>query len=265
METGRLQTPRLSMLLRLAHALDVSDLAVLTGNGAAVPVEAFVGTAHSALDSVRTALTDYRVDDPTTPGGDVRHLALRLEHAWTVRHSSTHHRTAVGALLPALIRDAQRTVRSTAGEERRAARRVLAGVYQLTDFYVAYQPAPELVWLVADRALTEAQEADDPYLMAGGAWALTQALRDSGRWDEAVSVSEQAARRLEPWLQAHPTTGAVCGAHCCSTPGTSTRGAAGMGRRGPSGSAPTRPHGRSARTTDTCSRRSGRRSCTRTR
>ncbi|HVE95885.1 MAG TPA: hypothetical protein VNA67_02710 [Pseudonocardiaceae bacterium] len=54
-------------------------------------------------------------------------------------------------------------MRTTKGIERRAARRVLAGVYRLADFSVAYQPAPELVWLVADRAIAEAQEADDPY------------------------------------------------------------------------------------------------------
>lgn len=203
-ETGRLQTPRLSMLLRLAQALEITDLALLTGNGMAVPVEVFAGTAHAALDSVRGALTDYRFDTPAGRTSSTRHLTLRLDQAWVLRHSSPHHRTAIGALLPALIRDAQQTVRNTTGDERRAARRVLAGVYQLTDFYVAYQPAPELVWLVADRALTEAQEADDPYLVAGGAWALTQALRDAGRWDEAVAVSENAARQLERRLPDAP-------------------------------------------------------------
>lgn len=77
---------------------------------------------------------------------------------------------------------------------------VLAGVYLLTDFYVSYQPAPELVWLVADRALAEAQEADDPYAIAGGAWALTAALREAGRWEEAITVALDGARQLEPWL-----------------------------------------------------------------
>jgi Helix-turn-helix domain len=36
-ETGRLQVPRLPMLLKIARALDVRDLAELTGNGHAVP------------------------------------------------------------------------------------------------------------------------------------------------------------------------------------------------------------------------------------
>jgi hypothetical protein len=53
---------------------------------------------------------------------------------------------------------------------------------------------------VADRALSEAQEADDLYGIAGGAWALTGALRDTGRWEEAITVALDAARQLEPWL-----------------------------------------------------------------
>lgn len=51
-----------------------------------------------------------------------------------------------------------------------------------------------------DRAIAEAQEADDPYAIAGGAWALNHALRDTGRWDEAVTVALEGARQLEPWL-----------------------------------------------------------------
>jgi hypothetical protein len=81
---------------------------------------------------------------------------------------------------------------------------VLAGVYRLADFYVAYQPAPELVWMVADRALPEGQEADDPYAVAGGAWAMVQALRDAGRWDEAVDLACDAIRQLTPHLDGAP-------------------------------------------------------------
>ncbi|HKR49600.1 MAG TPA: helix-turn-helix domain-containing protein [Pseudonocardiaceae bacterium] len=98
-ETGRLQVPRLPMLLRIAQVLNVRDLAELTGDGHAVPVQAFAGEAHSALTAV-----------------------------------------------------------------------------------------------------AEAQEADDPYAIAGGAWALTGALRDSGCWEEAITVALDGARHLEPSL-----------------------------------------------------------------
>ncbi|MEY8039950.1 helix-turn-helix domain-containing protein [Saccharopolyspora cebuensis] len=203
-EVGRLQTPKLQMLTKLADVLDIRDLAELTGNDEAVSVSRFApGAAHQALSDVRTALTEYRFASDPRPV-DLAHLAERLASAWKVRHSSPDHRTKLGALLPGLIRDAQRAVRARWGFDRREARRILAGVYQLADFYVAFQPAPELVWLVADRAVTEGQEADDPYSMAAGAWALVQALRESGRWEEAVSVAHDGAAQLEPYLESAP-------------------------------------------------------------
>lgn len=202
-ENGRLQPPRLPMLLRIARALDLKDLAELTGNGYAVPVSVFAGEQHSALSDVQAALTDYRLAPPTSPAS-VRHLEERLRQAWVVRHSSPDHRTQLGALLPDLIKDAQGAAR-TGGDGRRQARRVLAGVYQLADFYVAYQPAAELVWMVADRALSEGYAADDLYVIACGAWAMTQALRDSGRWEEAIALARTAAEQLTPYLDRDAT------------------------------------------------------------
>lgn len=203
-ETGRLQTPKLQVLNKIAHALDVRDLAELTGNGQAVPVSRFLtAAAHEALPEVQAALTEYRLASDSRPV-DLAHLREQLAAAWKVRHGSPDHRTQLGALLPGLIRDAQRAVRARHGEERRDARRVLAGVFQLADFYVAFQPAPELVWLVADRAVTEGQEADDPYEMAAGAWALVQALREAGRWEEAISVANGGVAQVEPYLESAP-------------------------------------------------------------
>jgi transcriptional regulator with XRE-family HTH domain len=198
-ENGRLNTPRLQMLIEIAGALGLDDVATLTGNGGSVPVSVYAGVRHSALSEVQAALTDYRITRPAVPP-NLAHLELRLRDAWRVRHSSPDHRTQLGILLPGLIRDAQIAARTLRDEQRRDARRLLSGVYQLTDFYVAYQPAPELVWMVADRALTEGQEADDPYVAAGGAWAMVQPLRDAGRWDEAVALADDAARQLTPYL-----------------------------------------------------------------
>lgn len=198
-ESGRLQPPRLPMLLKIAHALNIKDLAELTENDFAVPVEVFAGERHSALTAVQSALTDFRLEAPDRTAS-IDHLAARLRQAWQIRHASPDHRTQLGALLPSLIRDAQSAARTT-GENRRPARKVLAGVYQLADFYVAYQPAPELVWMVADRALNESYEADDPYVIACSAWGMVQALRDSGRWEEAIALCRAATAPLAPYLE----------------------------------------------------------------
>jgi hypothetical protein len=168
-----------------------------------VPVSVFAGEQHSALVAVQAAIMAYQV----TPSGrlpNLHHLALRLDQAWQVRHTSPDHRTQLGSLLPGLIGDAQRAARMVGADDRRQSRRLLSGVYQLTDFYVAYQPAPELVWMVADRALTEAREADDPYAVAGGTWAMVGALRDAGRWDEAVALGSDAVKQLTPHLDRAP-------------------------------------------------------------
>ncbi|MFB7715807.1 helix-turn-helix domain-containing protein [Nocardia sp. NPDC056100] len=198
LENGRIQrTPSLDLLLRIARVLDLDDLAALTGDEHAVPVSVFAGERHSALSDVQAALTDYRIA-PSNRSVSNDHLAERLRKAWRIRHSSPDHRSQLGALLPGLIRDAQTAAR-TAGN-RRAARRTLAGVYQLADFYVAYQPAPELVWMVADRAVNEGYEADDPYVIACSAWAMVQALRDSGRWEEAIALARNAIDQISSYL-----------------------------------------------------------------
>lgn len=203
-ENGRLQTPKLPVLLRIAQALEIRDLAELTGDGHAVPVAVFAGARHAALTEVQSALTDFRAG-PAERRTPTRHLAERLRQAWNIRHASPDHRTQLGALLPGLIRDAQTAAR-TPGAERRDARRILAGVYQLADFYVAYQPAPELVWMVADRGLNEGYEADDPYVIACSAWSMVQALRDCGRWEEAIGLARDSIDRLTPYLDRDSTS-----------------------------------------------------------
>jgi transcriptional regulator with XRE-family HTH domain len=94
-ESGRLQPPRLNMLLRIAQALDVDDLATLTGDGHAVPVTIFAGERHTALSAVQAALTEYRVT-PSAQPPSVAHIATRLDQAWRIRHSSPDHRTRLG-------------------------------------------------------------------------------------------------------------------------------------------------------------------------
>ncbi|WP_317744010.1 helix-turn-helix domain-containing protein [Nocardia seriolae] len=197
LENGKIQrAPSLELLLRIARVLDLDDLATLTGDDHAVPVTVFAGERHAALSDVQSALTDYRL--PQDRPVSLDHLAERLRKAWRVRHSSPDHRSQLGALLPGLIRDAQAAARTA--DDRRAARKTLAGVYQLADFYVAYQPAPELVWMVADRAVNEGYEADDPYVIACSTWAMVQALRDSGRWEEAIALARNAIDQITPYL-----------------------------------------------------------------
>ncbi|SBT91444.1 Helix-turn-helix domain-containing protein [Streptomyces sp. DI166] len=200
-ETGRLKTPKLDVILRIAELLRVRDLADLTGDQSA-HVDLFAGPGHPRLAAVKTAvdafpLTTQREAPPAT------HLHARLAQAWKARHSAPNHREVIGTLLPDLIRDAQLAVRQAdTGTDRRAAQAVLAEVYSLCQFFVAYQPDPALLWRVAERGLIAAQESEDPHAIGVAAWLAAQAHRDAGpaHFDAADAVNRETLAYLEPQL-----------------------------------------------------------------
>lgn len=195
-ETERLLPPRLPMLLRIAEVLHIRNLADLTGDQS-MPIRMFTGPGHAALPQVRAAINDYALTVDGPPPNPA-HLRGRLARSWAARHSSPDHRTVLGGILPDLLRDAQHLVRTTQGRERREASAILAEAFSLSQFYLAYQPAPDLLWRVAERAMLAAQESEDPTAIAGAAWLLAQAHRDSGDWDAADHVNLEALRMLEP-------------------------------------------------------------------
>ncbi|MFJ6386465.1 helix-turn-helix domain-containing protein [Streptomyces sp. NPDC091972] len=200
-ETGRRGVPRLEMILRLAEILRVRDLSDLTGDQS-VHVDLFVGPGHPRLAEVKAAidafpLTTQRQAPP------IAHLRARLARAWQARHSAPNHREVIGELLPDLIRDAQAGVRQAdSGAERRAAHAILAEVYSLSQFFVAYQPDPALLWRVADRGLIAAQESEDPHAIGVAAWLAAQAHRDAGpaHYDAADAVNMETLAYLQPLL-----------------------------------------------------------------
>lgn len=198
-ETGRLQqNPRLPILLQLAEALRIRDLSELTGDRS-MPVRMFTGPGHPALDAVRRAVNAT----PLQPAGTVQplnHLRGRLNAAWRARHASADHRSVLGGILPDLIRDGQLAVTMYRGEDRRRANALLAEIYGLTQMFLAYQPAPDLLWRVADRALTAAQESDDPLALTCAVWFLGQAHRDVGDFEAARTITERGMAAIQPHM-----------------------------------------------------------------
>jgi transcriptional regulator with XRE-family HTH domain len=211
-ETGRLKTPKLNVILALAEALRVRDLADLTGDQS-LHVDLFVGPGHPRLAAVKAVVDAFPVAT-VQEASPIAHIRARLARAWSARHSAPNHREVVGALLPELIRDAQIAVRhADTGPERRATQAVLSDVYSLTQFFVAYQPDAALLWRVAERGLVAAQESEDPHAIGVAAWLTTQAHRDAGHFDAADAVNLETLRYLEPLLQdAPPDVLAVTGA-----------------------------------------------------
>lgn len=204
-ETGRLKTPKLEVVLRLAEILRVRDLSDLTGDQS-VHVDLFTGPGHARLPEVKAAVDAFPLG-ARREAPPAAHLRARLARAWAARHSAPNHRDVVGALLPDLIRDAQAAVRQAeTGADRRAAHSVLAEVYSLAQFFVAYQPDAALLWRVAERGLIAAQESEDPHAIGVAAWLAAQAHRDAGpaHYDAADEVNLQTLAFLEPLLPDAP-------------------------------------------------------------
>ncbi|MEU3449471.1 helix-turn-helix transcriptional regulator [Streptomyces thermolilacinus] len=199
-EKGQIQAPGVEVVLRIAEALRVRDLAELTG--LPTHVDLFAGPGHPRLAAVREAvdalpLANRRQAPP------VEHVRARLARAWAARHSAPNHREVVGALLPELIRDAQLAVRQAERPSGwRTAQATLSEVYSLCQFFVAYQPDAALLWRVADRSMTAAQQSEDPHALGVSAWLLSQAHRDSGptHLDSADSITHETLAYLEPFL-----------------------------------------------------------------
>ncbi|MDT0468899.1 helix-turn-helix domain-containing protein [Streptomyces gibsoniae] len=200
-ETGRLGTPKLDMILRIAEVLRVRDLADLTGSQS-MHTHLFTGPGHPRLPAVKAAVDAFPVTTQRA-APPAAHLQARLARAWSARHSAPNHREVIGALLPDLIGDAQLAVRQAeTGADRRAAQAVLAEVYSLTQFFVAYQPDAALLWRVAERGLVAAQESEDAHAIGVAAWLAGQAHRDAGpgHFEAADAVNLETLAYLEPLL-----------------------------------------------------------------
>jgi transcriptional regulator with XRE-family HTH domain len=181
-ERGTRLPPRLPLLVKLAEALAVGDVAVLAGTdmdlggAASVPVSSFARIPHDAVPAIREAVRDPLLTVPAS-AVDVAALAARAADAWLLWHQSPQHRTDVGRILPRLVTDARIAARTAEGSDRRAASAVLADVYALVQHEVVWASESELKWTAADRAMTAAQDADTPVALAGAAWTLGMVQR----------------------------------------------------------------------------------------
>lgn len=204
-ESGERELRSHTLLLKLAAALQLTDLSVITGtdDGPAMPVP--LGRLnHPSMPDIWSAVMQRTLTPGSTAALDVPILQGRIDQSWRLWHTSAHNRTEVGALLPQLIRDAEAAVRALTGDDRRAALVALSDVYRLTGQATAYVAPAELAWVVADRALTAAQDADQPAAIAAAAWNMGNILRETAYPEEALRVVNDAADLIHPHLENGP-------------------------------------------------------------
>ncbi|MQS17959.1 helix-turn-helix transcriptional regulator [Streptomyces kaniharaensis] len=207
-EKGRLLPPRLPMLVKIAEHLRVADLSELTGS-LSLPTELFAGPEHPALAVVRRAVDSASLAPAPGRAPDLDHVAAALASGWAARDSRGDHRTALAELLPGLVADVAAAAVHPDVADRRRALVLYASVLNLVQMYAAYQGDGNLVWRVAERSLATARAAGDPAATGQAAWFLVQALRESGQWDSAQTVTEETLLMLDPLRSSSPDLAAA--------------------------------------------------------
>jgi transcriptional regulator with XRE-family HTH domain len=193
-EQGRRHAERLTDLLRIAQVLQCS-IEDLIGRSVdhLAPGPRPPGEAIAAVrEAILRAAVPERLHRPVPPLAD---MSERVASAWAVWHSSPTAHSVLGGLLPSLLIDANAAYRTEA--DRRSAARILAGAYQIVRQWLHHVPDADLAWIAADRAMSAAREADDPHLIALGAWALSASYRRAGQQDEATRLCLAAADELK--------------------------------------------------------------------
>lgn len=204
-ESGARELRSHTLLLRLAAALQLSDLSMITGDSPDVTQPVPLGRlSHPAMPAIWAAVMSRPLVPADTEPTDVAVLQGKVDQTWQLWHTSKRQRTEVGALLPDLIRQAEAAARTAEGGQRRRALVALSDVYRLVGQATAYVAPAELAWVVADRALSAAQEADDPAAIAAAAWNMGNILRETAYPEEALRVVVEAATLLRPHLDGAP-------------------------------------------------------------
>ena len=111
-----------------------------------------------------------------------------------------------------MIRDTRTATALTSGPQRLTACGLESDILGLAQMFLAYQPAPELLWRVAERSMITAQDSDDPHSRAVASWFMIEALRDAGDWDSAMDINLAAIDDAQRHVNGHDSLTAMVGA-----------------------------------------------------
>ena len=212
-EQGRRHAERLSDLVAIAAVLGCS-LDDLLGR----PVDSLTPggggpQSHEGVEAVRTVLLRSAIPGAGSAAQvpDIADVRTRVGRAWATWHGSPTAHTALGTVLPGLLTDVMAVHRVS--DDKRATARDVAGAWQITRQWLHHVPEGDLAWLAADRAMQAAREADDPQLIALGAWALSASYRRAGQPEEATRLCLAASDEIKPHLDRTPPDPALLAAN----------------------------------------------------
>lgn len=199
-ERGARRIDRMSVLELLADALGVpvADLAVESNVVAAATEKPRAATslslALSSSDALQAVLSDVA---PV----DVDRLGNQATQAWEFAHSSRYEDLShlFGTLIPELEYAARKT---TGVDDRRRVCVAKAKAYHAAAGVLSKMGETAAAWVAVDRAIAAAEDADDPLLMAEGAFRLAIVFQGARRFDLAKRAAESAANALSRLINA---------------------------------------------------------------
>ncbi|GAB3546892.1 transcriptional regulator with XRE-family HTH domain [Actinopolyspora lacussalsi] len=202
-ERGDRQVNRIDVLVELARQLRVT-LNDLMGE----PVLFEDDEDNDDVPAIRDALMSPERLSRTLFGGamqpeyvDPEPVARVAEEAWhQYQNGSVGH---VVGVLPGLLKSAQQLERTSSGHPSyyRRAHAVSARVHHLAATTLSKVGESDLSWIAAERAMQAADRSEDPLVLASASRAGTHALLAVGRFDDALSLGETAARWLTPQVR----------------------------------------------------------------
>ncbi|WP_238019970.1 helix-turn-helix transcriptional regulator [Dactylosporangium sp. AC04546] len=198
-ENNRIDLDRLSVIKSLADALDVA-LADLVAEPSLMQWTGDSGTR--TVPALRAALMNYRNVTPfgasasTVEPPSVVAIKQELATLWDAFQAARF--AYVTSRLPSLIAHVEAAVNSYSGHDLDEARRVLSLAYQSATVQLTKIGEADLAWIAADRGLGAARAAGDTVLTCALLRSVTHALQATGRFKEAVQLTNDAANYLEP-------------------------------------------------------------------
>ncbi|GAB3816598.1 helix-turn-helix domain-containing protein [Micromonospora zhanjiangensis] len=203
-ENNRIELDRLSVITSLANVLDVS-LGDLLAEPSLTDWSADSGT--ETVPALRAALMNYRaITAFTNPPTDLPALAALRQDVGNLWGAYQDSRFGyVTGRLPELLRRAQDAADGHDGDDQDQARRLLGLTYQLAATQLTKLGETDLAWIAADRGLAAVRPTGDPVVTGSLFRSVGHALHSTGRYTEAVRLTEDAAGYLETHLTKQPT------------------------------------------------------------
>jgi transcriptional regulator with XRE-family HTH domain len=202
-KSGDRQLERLSVLRQIARVLEISLYVLIdeteAERAAQCPDAAEVVAITEALHHYDAITQVFRPTDEPLEEPDLARLERSVAYGWSAFQASTY--SAVGQLLPTLLRRAQSAVWLLDRDDKAQALRLLTQTYQLTAAAsFKLDQGHQLGWVAADRGIQVAEQTGDLTLIGSSARRVAHSLMAAGHGDRALALVTSATARLTPGL-----------------------------------------------------------------